>query len=75
MTPHALIYFARIAFGSFLERAVRGKSPTFVFRSVIGSLLAFALIGVVVAFILGVVETMFDMTFTFYRSPLRVGGL
>ena len=65
MTTLVLIYLAIVAFGSFLEWAVGGKFQTFVFFTVVGSFCALGFIGVGVAFALGMLEMLFDASFTF----------
>ena len=65
MTTLVLIYLAIVAFGSFLEWAVRGKFQTFVFFTVVGSFYALGFIGVGVAFALGMLEMLFDARLTF----------
>lgn len=65
MTTLVLIYLALVAFGSFLEWAVKGKLQTFVFFTVVGSFCSFCFIGIGVAFTLGTLEMLFDAQFTF----------
>jgi len=65
VTTLVLIYLAIVAFGSFLEWAVKGKCQTFAFFTVVGSFCALGFIGVGVAFVLGTLEMLFDASFTF----------
>jgi ABC-type dipeptide/oligopeptide/nickel transport system permease subunit len=65
VTTLVLIYLAIVAFCSFLEWAVKGKCQTFVFFTVVGSFCALGFIGVGVAFALGMLEMLFDASFTF----------
>jgi hypothetical protein len=65
VTTLVLIYLALVAFGSFLEWAVKGKLQTFVFFTVVGSFGSFCFISIGVALTLGLLQMLFDAHFTF----------